>query len=280
MLDYGYNFMQTKIHVDNESAICVVKNPVYHSKTKHIEIRHHFIRDSYEKRLIEMVKIHTDNNVADLLTKAFDGRLMVFKCSGVYTSAIWIEVGMDYNCVERAITTAASLDAAQDSDNIIRTQTTAMPNVDIPQGMDTGGSPRRQDTIGVKKLERKRKSSISHPRRRKYIQVETSSNDGLDEEDASKQGRRRDKLEPMFNDKDLEELDDYIENVEEETVDVAATGVTTVSAQVSTAGVTISTDEPRTPPITTTVFDDKDVTMAMAQTLIRMKEMNKLRRKE
>ncbi|GJZ96986.1 putative ribonuclease H-like domain-containing protein [Tanacetum coccineum] len=72
MLDYRYNFMQTKIHVDNESAICVVKNPVYHSKTKHIEIQHHFIRDSYKKRLIEMVKIHTDNNVADLLTKAFD----------------------------------------------------------------------------------------------------------------------------------------------------------------------------------------------------------------
>ncbi|GJZ08757.1 putative ribonuclease H-like domain-containing protein [Tanacetum coccineum] len=101
MLDYGYNFMQTKIHVDNESAICVVKNPVYHSKTKHIEIRHHFIRDSYEKRLIEMVKIHTDNNVADLLTKAFDGKLMVFKCSGVYTSTIWIEVGMDYNCYKQ-----------------------------------------------------------------------------------------------------------------------------------------------------------------------------------
>ncbi|GJW75716.1 putative ribonuclease H-like domain-containing protein [Tanacetum coccineum] len=72
LLDYGYNFMQTKIHVDNESAICVVKNPVYHSKTKHIEIRHHFIRDSYDKKLIEMVKIHTDYNVADLLTKAFD----------------------------------------------------------------------------------------------------------------------------------------------------------------------------------------------------------------
>nr|GEV02969.1 hypothetical protein [Tanacetum cinerariifolium] len=50
LLDYGYNFMQTKIHVDNESAICVVKNHVYHSKTKHIEIRHHFIRDSYQKR--------------------------------------------------------------------------------------------------------------------------------------------------------------------------------------------------------------------------------------
>ncbi|GJZ26903.1 retrovirus-related pol polyprotein from transposon TNT 1-94, partial [Tanacetum coccineum] len=72
---------------------CYGQNPVYNSKTKHIEIRHHFIRDSYRKRLIEMVKIHIDNNVANFPTKAFDGRLMVFKCSGVYTSAIWIEVG-------------------------------------------------------------------------------------------------------------------------------------------------------------------------------------------
>ncbi|GJV62904.1 putative ribonuclease H-like domain-containing protein [Tanacetum coccineum] len=117
----------------------------------------------------------------------------------------------------------------------------------------------------VKKLERKRKSSISHPRRRKYRQVETSSDDGLDEEDASKQGRRSDKIKPMFTDKDFEELDDHMENVEEETVDAATTGV-------STAAVTISTAEPRTPPSSTTVFDDEDVTMAMAQTLIKMKE--------
>ncbi|GJW60671.1 putative ribonuclease H-like domain-containing protein [Tanacetum coccineum] len=72
MLDYGFNFMNTKIYIDNESTICIVKNPVFHSKTKHIEIRHHFIRDSYEKRLIQVIKIHTDHNVADLLTKAFD----------------------------------------------------------------------------------------------------------------------------------------------------------------------------------------------------------------
>ncbi|GKA26007.1 hypothetical protein Tco_0712116 [Tanacetum coccineum] len=50
--------------------------------------------------------------------------------------------------VEWAITTDASLVVAQDSDNIIRTHTTAMPNVDIPLGMDTGGSPKRQETIG------------------------------------------------------------------------------------------------------------------------------------
>ncbi|GJY28362.1 putative ribonuclease H-like domain-containing protein [Tanacetum coccineum] len=72
LLDYGYNFMHTKIYIDNESTICIVKNPVFHSKTKHIKIRHHFIRDSNEKKLIQMIKIHTDKNVADLLTKAFD----------------------------------------------------------------------------------------------------------------------------------------------------------------------------------------------------------------
>ncbi|GJW70679.1 putative ribonuclease H-like domain-containing protein [Tanacetum coccineum] len=72
LLDYGYNFMQTKIHIDNESIICIVKNHVFHSKTKHIEIRHYFIRDSNKKKLIQMIKIHTDQNVVDLLIKAFN----------------------------------------------------------------------------------------------------------------------------------------------------------------------------------------------------------------
>nr|GEW93217.1 copia protein [Tanacetum cinerariifolium] len=95
MLDYGYNFMQTKIHVNNESVICVIKSPVYHSKTKHIEIRHHFIRDSYEKRRIEMVKIHTDNNEVVPLKKVGD-------------EAVHKELG---DRMERAATTASSLKA-------------------------------------------------------------------------------------------------------------------------------------------------------------------------
>ncbi|GJT92503.1 putative ribonuclease H-like domain-containing protein [Tanacetum coccineum] len=72
LLDYRYNFMNTMIHIDNNSTICIIENPVEHCKTKHIEIRHHFIRDCNAKKLIQMVKIHTDNNVADLLTKGFD----------------------------------------------------------------------------------------------------------------------------------------------------------------------------------------------------------------
>ncbi|GKA32843.1 putative ribonuclease H-like domain-containing protein, partial [Tanacetum coccineum] len=72
MLDYGFNLINTKIYIDNESTICIVKNPIFYSKTKHIEIRHHFIRDAYEKKLIQVLKTHIDDNVADLLTKAFD----------------------------------------------------------------------------------------------------------------------------------------------------------------------------------------------------------------
>ncbi|GKF14737.1 hypothetical protein Tco_0056199, partial [Tanacetum coccineum] len=71
MIDYGFNFMNTKIHIDNDSTISVIKNPVAHSRTKHIKIRFYFIRDCYEKRLIDVLKIYTDNNVADLLTKGF-----------------------------------------------------------------------------------------------------------------------------------------------------------------------------------------------------------------
>nr|GEU99201.1 ribonuclease H-like domain, reverse transcriptase, RNA-dependent DNA polymerase [Tanacetum cinerariifolium] len=63
MLDYGFNLMNSKIYIDNESTICIVKNPVFHSETKHIEITYHFINDSYEKKLIQVIKIHTDHNV-------------------------------------------------------------------------------------------------------------------------------------------------------------------------------------------------------------------------
>ncbi|GKF67073.1 hypothetical protein Tco_0193590, partial [Tanacetum coccineum] len=66
LLDYGYNFMNTVIYIDN------AKKLIQMAKTKHIEIRHHFIRDCNAKKLIQMAKINTQHNVADLLTKGFD----------------------------------------------------------------------------------------------------------------------------------------------------------------------------------------------------------------
>ncbi|GKE86049.1 putative ribonuclease H-like domain-containing protein, partial [Tanacetum coccineum] len=53
----------TKIFINNQSTICIVKNPVFHQRTKHIEIRHHFIRDANEKNLIQELKIHTDMSI-------------------------------------------------------------------------------------------------------------------------------------------------------------------------------------------------------------------------
>ncbi|GJW70580.1 hypothetical protein Tco_0127497 [Tanacetum coccineum] len=420
LLDYGYNFMQTKIHVDNESAICVVKNPVYLSKTKHIEIRHHFIRDSYKKRLIEMVKIHIEINVADVLTKAFDVRRFNFLVASISSerrdlylndedgtacltvneifenlALMGYEIASDkltfykvaiatasqppkdpntyrrtkrgrntkvpqsggspkkvgdeainetmFDSVEKAITTDASLDAAQDSDNITKTQSTTTLNEPHPQGEGSGSGPWCQETIGgapaqtrservleqpiepplseghtsgsgegrmehqfeltanvpitphdlplpggytpgsdkgrlklqelmtmctklsKQKDKEKVQSTSKNQEEERNTGVFESSDDDLDEEDASKQGRKNDKTNPMLHESDFDGFDD-------ETVDAATTGVSTASAPVTTAGVAISTAEPRTPPTTTTVFDDEDVTMAMAQTLIKMKE--------
>ncbi|GKB32732.1 putative ribonuclease H-like domain-containing protein, partial [Tanacetum coccineum] len=83
LLDYGYNFMNTVIYIDNTSTICIIENPVKHHKTKHLEIRYHFIRDYNAKKLIRMVKIHTDSNVADLLTKGFDARRFQYLVSSI-----------------------------------------------------------------------------------------------------------------------------------------------------------------------------------------------------
>ncbi|GJZ63445.1 hypothetical protein Tco_0619866, partial [Tanacetum coccineum] len=83
LLDYGYNFMNTIINIDNNSTICIIENPIQHSKTKHIEIRHHFIRDCNAKKLIQMVKIDTEHNGADLLTKGFDAGMFQYLVSSI-----------------------------------------------------------------------------------------------------------------------------------------------------------------------------------------------------
>ena len=48
----------------------LAKNPVFHAKTKHIDVKYHFIRAVLEDKLIQLVKVHTNDNPADLLTKS------------------------------------------------------------------------------------------------------------------------------------------------------------------------------------------------------------------
>ncbi|XP_057547794.1 secreted RxLR effector protein 161-like, partial [Amaranthus tricolor] len=67
--DLGVDLKGIPIKCDNTSAICITKNPVQHSRTKHIEVRHHFIRDHVEKGNISLSFISTENQLADIFTK-------------------------------------------------------------------------------------------------------------------------------------------------------------------------------------------------------------------
>jgi hypothetical protein len=70
--DFGYNLSKVSLLCDNESAICLADNPVEHSRTKHIDIRHHFVRDHQQKGDIDIYHISTENQLADIFTKPLD----------------------------------------------------------------------------------------------------------------------------------------------------------------------------------------------------------------
>ncbi|XP_070036110.1 uncharacterized protein [Nicotiana tomentosiformis] len=68
--DFEIDVSCIPIFCDNTSAISMTKNPVRHKKTKHIDVRHHFLRDNYEKGLITVEFCTTDKQIADIFTKA------------------------------------------------------------------------------------------------------------------------------------------------------------------------------------------------------------------
>jgi hypothetical protein len=70
--DYGYKLSKVPLLCDNKSAICMVDNPVEHSRTKHIDIRYHFLRDHQQKGDIEIAYVNTHNQLVDIFTKPLD----------------------------------------------------------------------------------------------------------------------------------------------------------------------------------------------------------------
>ncbi|GJY57582.1 putative ribonuclease H-like domain-containing protein, partial [Tanacetum coccineum] len=138
-----------------EYVAASIKNPVFHSKTKYIEIRHHFIRDSNEKNLIQMIKIHTDQNIADLFTKAFDVSRFQYlvaiskprkakRATEISQSSGHIPLVANETVtkewedrMERAATTASSLEAEQDSGSGLRCQDTILRGVEAQTKFET-----------------------------------------------------------------------------------------------------------------------------------------------
>ncbi|GKA11412.1 ribonuclease H-like domain-containing protein [Tanacetum coccineum] len=210
--------------------------------------------------------------------------------------------------MERAATTAISLDADQGSGNIIRTQSMATLNESIPQGTSSCSGPRRQDTIlgdrpAQTMFERLSKQSndlplfgVNTPRsgedRLKIMELMeiciklsdsvlalenvktaqdleiTSLKKSVKKLENKKKARTPQLKRRLF--KDAETQGRYDQNID----------VTTVNAPITTAGVSVSTAEPSTPPTTTTtIIEDEDLTIA--QTLMKMRsEKSKEKAKE
>lgn len=71
------------LKVDNKSAIALAKNPVFHDRSKHIELKYHFIRDCVETKKIELEFIATEHQLADMFTKPLGRvRLLHLRSSG------------------------------------------------------------------------------------------------------------------------------------------------------------------------------------------------------
>ncbi|GJS77640.1 putative ribonuclease H-like domain-containing protein [Tanacetum coccineum] len=301
---YDILIVQTKIHIDNESTICIVKNPVFHSKTKHIEIRHHFIRDSNEKKLIQMIKIHTDQNVTDLLTKAFDMRPSMkeeTKC----------EMASHYaTSLDEKIKWGGKKGKKKRQDSV----TSIGPNPrqclmflfirELVQVVDPGAKkPWGTDLLKLELMEICTKLS------KRVLDLETTKSAQAKKianlkKRVKKLERKRNSRTPEMNlfkiDRDFDaNIDEAIEQVYDANKDTVEEGevqvptadmeVNTASAPITTAGVSVSTTEPitiasevvttaepNTPPTTTTtVIEDED--LIIAQTLMKMKsEKSKL----
>nr|GFA39892.1 Gag-Pol polyprotein [Tanacetum cinerariifolium] len=70
LTDYGFHFDNIPMYCDSKAAIAISCNPVQHSRTKHIDVRYHFIKEKVKKGIVELFFVGTEYQLADLFTKA------------------------------------------------------------------------------------------------------------------------------------------------------------------------------------------------------------------
>ena len=76
--DYGIYVKHVPLLCDNKSAIKIAQNPVQHSRTKNIEVRHHFIQDHVAKEDIKLKHARTDKQLADIFTIPLDEKVFCY----------------------------------------------------------------------------------------------------------------------------------------------------------------------------------------------------------
>ena len=91
--DYGICQEYLTIYYDNTSAINISKNLVQHSRTKHIEIQHHFIRNLVEDGTLTLEFIYTDDQKVDLFTKPLTTNSLNFFAKTLVSSP-WIDLSV------------------------------------------------------------------------------------------------------------------------------------------------------------------------------------------
>ena len=77
LIDFNLFFEHVPIKCDNTSAINISKNPMQHSRTKHIEIRHHFLRDHAQKGDMTLEFVSIKDQLADIFTKPLSEKQFV-----------------------------------------------------------------------------------------------------------------------------------------------------------------------------------------------------------
>ncbi|KAJ0865779.1 putative RNA-directed DNA polymerase [Helianthus annuus] len=81
MQELGFMQQRYVVLCDNQSAIHLAKNSMFHKRTKHIDVKYHWIRDALEDKLFELDKVHTDDNGSDMLTKSLAREKLKICCS-------------------------------------------------------------------------------------------------------------------------------------------------------------------------------------------------------
>ncbi|GJR28075.1 putative ribonuclease H-like domain-containing protein, partial [Tanacetum coccineum] len=245
------------------------QNPVFHSKTKHIQIRHHFIRDAYEKKLIQELKIHTDDNVGDHTSKKAEGVLnleeLFILCTNLSNRVLALETSKDAQAVE----------ILKLKDQIKKLKRKCKLSI----------SHHRAWLKSVKRLSMKkrlgRKESISKQGRKNakpeptldaFDDLDADGRDYMETEDVVKEGRQSNETEELNKGSGEKggSTKELVSTAVPKTVSTARPELSTARPDVDAARQEDSVVEPRTPPTTTSIFDDEDITMA--QTLIKMKE--------